>query len=378
MKVVISVEPVRYPLTGIGRYAYELSSRLKDVRNVDIKLFSGWKFLEDVPEPTENIVNQYRIKKIIQRSGLAMELYRKISPVLKRFALKDSDNYLYHGTNFYLPPFAGYSIATFHDISPFIHANFHPKSRNDMMKKEIELSLKRASRLIAVSENAKKEISSYFSWPEEQVDVTTLACSSQYYPREKSDIGSTLAKYGLEYQSYLLCVGTIEPRKNVDGLILAYGRLDQKIRKKYPLVLIGYRGWNNENIFSLIEKGTREGWVKYIGFVQDFDLPYIYSGAKLFVFPSHYEGFGLPALEAISSGVPIVSSNSSSIPEVVGDCAMMCNPNDIEELSILINIGIEDDSWRAGAIKKGLAQSIKFSWEKCAIETLASYGKVIA
>lgn len=377
MKVVISVEPIRYPLTGIGRYAYELSSRLKAAGDVDINFFSGWKFLEDVPEPAEEVVNKYKIKKLVQRSALAMELYRQISPILKKIALKNFDSYLYHGTNFYLPPFSGPSIATFHDISPFSHADFHPKSRNDMMKKEIELSLKRANRLIAVSENAKKEISSYFSWPVDKIDVTALACSSQYHPRARGDVASTLAKYDLEYQSYLLCVGTIEPRKNLDGLISAYGRLDSKIRKKYPLVLIGYRGWNNEKILSLIDKGEREGWIKYIGFVQDVDLPHIYSGAKLFVFPSHYEGFGLPVLEAISSGVPVVSSNSSSIPEVVGDCAMMCNSYDIVELSKLIDIGIQDDCWRDKVIKKGLVQAMNFSWEKCAVETLVSYGNAI-
>ena len=138
-------------------------------------------------------------------------------------------------------------------------------------------------------------------------------------------------------------------------------------------MLAGYHGWQSETLHKRIQDAVTAGWARYLGYVANEDLPILFAGARLFVFPSHYEGFGLPVLEAMASGVPVVCSNSSSLPEVTGGAALMCDALDVHKLNQLIVVGLEDESWRVGAVTKGLAQSSKFSWERCAKETMAVY-----
>jgi alpha-1,3-rhamnosyl/mannosyltransferase len=154
-------------------------------------------------------------------------------------------------------------------------------------------------------------------------------------------------------------------------LLDAYAMLPLSARKNWPLVLIGYQGWGNT--LARIEAAVSEGWVSYLGFVPSADLPLIFAGARLFLFPSLYEGFGLPLLEAMASGTPVVCSNESTLPEVTGNAAAMCDPKNVDELSCLIAKGLEDETWRNEARLRGLLRARSFSWKKCAEETLAVY-----
>ena len=172
--------------------------------------------------------------------------------------------------------------------------------------------------------------------------------------------------------------GTIEPRKNIEVLLDAYALLSKTVRQQWPLVLIGYQGWHSEQLHVRIEAAMSEGWAHYLGFVEADDLPLIYAGARIFVFPSLYEGFGLPVLEAMASGIPVVCSNASTLPEVAGDAAAMCEPQDVDALSELINRALQDECWREQAVKKGMQQAEKFSWQRCAKETAAVYKEVLA
>jgi alpha-1,3-rhamnosyl/mannosyltransferase len=182
-----------------------------------------------------------------------------------------------------------------------------------------------------------------------------------------------LTRYELHADGYSLYAGTIEPRKNIDTLLDAYSSLSPSLRNRIPLVLCGYRGWGGEKLHVRIESAVREGWVKFLGYVPDYDLPKLFSGARLFVFPSLYEGFGLPVLEAMSSGTPVISSNAASLPEVAGDAATLFNPLDAEALRELLTQGLEDKDWRQAARHKGLLRAKEFSWEKCAEKTLSVY-----
>ena len=173
-------------------------------------------------------------------------------------------------------------------------------------------------------------------------------------------------------------MGTIEPRKNIETLLDSYARLPLALRVRWPLILTGYHGWQNDAIHQRLESAKREGWAHYLGFVPSDDLPLLFAGARLFVFPSLYEGFGLPVLEAMSSGIPVVCSNSSSLPEVAGKAALMCEPTDVEALTALIQRGLEDESWRASAMEQGLLHAASFSWERCAMETLHVYKTVVS
>lgn len=374
MKVILSVEPVRFPLTGIGRYTYELAKQLQaSPGDIDLRLFSGAGFVEHLPVANESAGRGHWLKRVVQNSHLASEAYRVLSPALKRRALRGHEDYLYHGPNFYLPPFSGRSVATFHDLSPFLWSDCAPEGRVRYMQKELELSISRGSAFITDSEFNRLELIKYFSLSPQTVHAVPLAASQEFFPRSAADVSATLSRHGLSFGQYSLYVGTIEPRKNLLNLLHAYRKLPIGIRQRWPLILTGYAGWRSETIHEAIAEGAREGWAHYLGFAPAADLPHLFAGAKLFCFPSHYEGFGLPVLEAMQSGVPVVCSDSSSLPEVAGNAALACSPEDVEQLSILMLQGLEDESWRVAAKAAGIAQAAKFSWNRCALETQQVY-----
>ncbi|HGY2296606.1 TPA: glycosyltransferase family 4 protein [Pseudomonas putida] len=377
MKLILSVESVRFPLTGIGRYTYELASRLQHAEEIsDLRLFAGRRFVPELLKPSDQSDAVHGLKRFVQKNALAVEAYRRLMPLLRKRALRGHEDFIYHSTNFYLPPFAGPRVATFHDLSPFTWAHCHTPQLARYLQKELTLTLERADALIAVSHHTRKELAEYFGWPLERIHAVPLASSAQFHPRTPQTLRETLARHGLEPGGYSLFVGTIEPRKNIENLLNAYGRLPLAVRQRWPLILSGYQGWRSEAIHSRIAQAQQEGWARYLGFVASEDLPLLFAGARLFTFPSHYEGFGLPVLEAMSSGVPVVCSNSSSLPEVAGSAALMCAPDDVEALSELLRQGLEDETWRAAAVQQGLLHASGFSWERCAQATVEVYKSV--
>jgi alpha-1,3-rhamnosyl/mannosyltransferase len=382
MKVILSIDPVRFPLTGIGRYTYELAKHLKEITEVDdLKFLSGYRFA-DIPEPEKvaatNEVTSTKLRQVVLKNTLSRELYSLVSPLLKQHAIRGYANHVYHGPNFYLPAFAGPSVCTFHDLSIFTWAHCHPPERVRYMRKEIAATLKRADMLITDTEITRQEVAAYFSWPLNKIRAVPLACSADFRPRNEAALSPVLTKHGLTMQGYSLYVGTIEPRKNLDVLLDAYALLPQAVRQQWPLILIGYQGWRSEQLHERIKAAVSEGWARYLGFVEAGELPLLYAGARVFVFPSLYEGFGLPVLEAMASGIPVVCSNASTLPEVGGEAATMFEPQDVDTLSELINRALQDQSWREMAVKKGLLQAAKFSWKRCATETAAVYKEVLA
>ena len=382
MKVILSIDPVRFPLTGIGRYTYELAKHLKEIEGIEqLKFLSAYRF-RPLPDPLQaavtNTLSSNKLRQSVLKNPVTRGLYSLVSPLLKQHALRDYADHVYHGPNFYLPPVAGPSVCTFHDLSIFTWAHCHPPERVKYMRKEIAATLKRANMLITDTETTRQEVAAYFSWPLDKIRAVPLACSDDFRPRDIEALIPVLTKYGLTLQGYSLYVGTIEPRKNLDVLLDAYALLPQAVRQQWPLILIGYHGWRNEQLHARIEAAMAEGWARYLGFVEADELPLIYAGAQVFVFPSLYEGFGLPVLEAMASGIPVVCSNASTLPEVAGEAAAMCDPQDVDTLSELINRALQDEGWRELAIKKGLQQAAKFSWQRCAKETTAVYKEVLA
>ena len=376
MKVILSVDSIKFPLTGIGRYTYELAKQLQLQKDLDFKLFSNGTIVLGLPKHGEakakrSIVARLRMQ--LRKSNLVTRVYQTLVGIRSQIALRSHREAIFHGPGFYLPKFTGHSVATFHDLSIFTWAHCHPPERVRFMQRELKLTLQRASMLITDSEYTRHEIANYFGYPLDKIRTVPLACSPDFHPRNAIETNSILNKFGLVQDCYTLYAGTIEPRKNIESLLDAYAMLPDAIRARWPLVLAGYRGWRSEVLHQRIEAAVSAGWARYLGYVANDDLPILFSGARLFVFPSHYEGFGLPVLEAMASGVPVVCSNSSSLPEVAGGAALMCDALDVDKLTQLIAFGLEDASWRVGAVAKGLAQSSKFSWQRCAEETMAVY-----
>lgn len=379
MKIILSIDPIRYPLTGIGRYTLELARGLLQSGLEDLQFMQDTKLQSFIPVHVDSSphVKLPAWKEHLRKSSLVISIYRILKTMQKRRTLKGMEDYLFHGPNYYLPPFGGRSIVTIHDLSLYLMPQSHPPERVRYMKAEIRLSLKRATALITDTEYTRQEAARFLSWPLEKIYSVPLASGPEFRPRSDDELKGVLQSFNLKPRQYTLFVGTIEPRKNIDTLIDAYERLPERVRLRFPLVIAGYEGWNSEKIHARMEGNKQKGWLRYLGFVPNDILPLLMSGARLFAYPSLYEGFGLPVLEAMASGVPVVCSNASTLPEVAGKAAAFHDPLDVDSLTLLLKRGLEDELWRSSATNDGIAQAAGFSWERCVKETLDVYKAVL-
>lgn len=377
MKIILAVNAIKPPLTGIGRYTWELASRIASLTDVEeVRFFFEGRWVSDIKTLLAQSPAKRALRQRLLRSPLAVAAYRWVSPMVLRHRLKSFSEHLYHSPNFYLPPCPGPAIATIHDLSIFRCPQFHPPERVAFMQREIEQALSRADFLITDSEYIRQEIIDFFAWPSEKVQAVPLGVTEQYHPRGVDETAGVLTKYGLDYGSYALCVATIEPRKNIAVLLSAYQALPQSLRKRYPLVLAGGFGWRSEDIHRRIEQGRREGWLHYLGYVSEADLPLLFSAARGFVYPSLYEGFGLPVVEAMASGLPVLISNRSSLPEVAAGAALIVEAEDVAAMSDNIRVLLEDEQWRDAAAAQSLAVAKQYCWETTAAQTGEIYRTV--
>ncbi|MBI5698835.1 glycosyltransferase family 4 protein [Candidatus Saganbacteria bacterium] len=231
-------------------------------------------------------------------------------------------------------------------------------------------SLRRARAIIAISESTKHDLMRLYNIPEKKITVIHLAAAKEYRIIYDQDaLVRVKRKYSLP-ENYILFVGTVEPRKNVRGLLRAYLSLPGRIREKHSLVICGQKGWGYDSLQRwLVDQPTRNGII-FLDYVEEADLPAVYNMAALFVYPSYYEGFGLPILEAMACGVPTITSSVSSIPEVAGEAAILIDPNNIGVLSDKIKSVLENEQVAGNLKDKGLAQAKKYSWGKTVQQTL--------
>lgn len=378
MKVVLSVDPIKFPLTGIGRYTFELAHGLQNAGLDDLSFLRGIGISAQIPEPddAQPMAKLPAWKQLARKNRLMVGAFRKINPWLKARALRGLEDHIFHGPNYYLPPFGGRSVVTVHDLSPYLWSQSHPPERVRYMQAEIGLSLKRASALITDTEYTRQEVARFFSWPLDRIYAVPLASASEFTPRRHDEVAPVLAGFSLKPGAYTLFTGTVEPRKNLDVLLDAYLRLPATARKRWPLVIAGYRGWGGNALHNRLQQAQEQGWLHYLGFVPQQALPFLMAGARLFAYPSLYEGFGLPVLEAMACGVPVVCSNASTLPEVAGTAAAFHDPDNVDALTDLLTMGLTDEGWRSVAIAKGLDRAASFSWQRCTQETMGVYKAV--
>lgn len=387
LKVILSAEPIKYPLTGIGRYTYELARGLKQADLESFLLLQGRTLSANIPsvQPEAEQVAQDGIgffplrSKLLssaKKQPLAGALYGAVEPWRKGRVLKGHEDHIFHGPNFYLPRFAGASVATIHDLSIYLWPQTHPPERVRYMRTQIEKTLKQADFLITDTEYTRQEVAAYFNWPLNRIRAVHLASAPEFYPRSEAELQTTLHSLGLQPGAYVLFTGTVEPRKNLQALLHAYEQLPSAVRKRCPLVVSGYGGWRSDDLHQRMETAQRAGWLKYLGFVDAEALPLLMAGARLFAYPSLYEGFGLPVLEAMASGVPVICSDASTLPEVAGGAAALHAPDDIDGLHDLLMRGLEDNKWCVAQREAGLARAKQFSWQRCVSETVNVYQAV--
>jgi glycosyltransferase involved in cell wall biosynthesis len=264
-------------------------------------------------------------------------------------------------------------VVTVHDLSfLFYPQNFRALNRS-YLRLFTRLSVRRARRVLAVSESTKRDLVQYYGLSAAKIDVVHNGVDSAFRPLPADQVAAFRRQAGLP-DRFMLFVGTLEPRKNVVHLIEAYARLPEE---RPPLVLVGGKGWLYDQIFARVEALNLSGQVHFAGYVLAEDLPLWYNAADLFVYPSLYEGFGLPPLEAMACGTAVITSTASSLPEVVGKAGLMVDPTDTEALATAMEQVLTARDVREQMQAEGLAQAQGFSWQKAAQRTVDSYRRAL-
>jgi glycosyltransferase involved in cell wall biosynthesis len=269
----------------------------------------------------------------------------------------------------FVPHRKGALVLTVFDLTPITLPNCHLPTTQHVSRLTL-LWAKRAKRVLTFSEAVKEQLVNWLGFSPERIVVTPLAPNEQFKPQTPEEVERVRRKYRL-FAPYILFVGTVEPRKNLVTLVRAFAA----VVKDFPhlLVLAGARGWMSEPVFAEIERQGLKDRVVHLGYVPAEDLPALMSGAEVFVYPSLGEGFGLPPLEAMACGVPVVCSNAPALPEVVGDAAILVPPTDVAALEEAIMHLLSDPDLKATLRQKGLQRSRQFSWHETARLTISAF-----
>jgi O-antigen biosynthesis alpha-1,3-rhamnosyltransferase len=372
LNVALNAGALRAPLTGIGQYVLQLGRALGHEPGVAMEFFYGHRFSEvaahDLPPLPSGlrgfvrnfVPNSYGIRRVLQQ--------RHFNKGVKR-AKYD----VYHEPNYLALDFDGPLVLTVHDLSWIRFPETHPQARVDAMERYFEPCLRRAAVLLTDSEFVKREIIEVFGVDPGKIRPVALGLDGTFVPMDASQTRAVLERHGVVHGRYFLCTGTLEPRKNVQATVAAYAALPEAVRSRYPLVLAGMKGWRTTALERTLEPLIASGHAKVLGYLERSELAAVTAGALAMVYPSIYEGFGLPPLEAMGCGVPAITSNVSSLPEVVGDTGITVHPHDIDALSHAMAVLAGDDALRATLSAKALARAAEFTWERCAAETADAY-----
>jgi glycosyltransferase involved in cell wall biosynthesis len=371
MKVLFDSQPLLGNRTGIGRYVEQLTESMKEKAKVDFWFNQiRTKNLNTITIPTSNVKNSRYPYKVLRRLGKPNILHDLPIDIIGEYDIFHGGNFTTFNTR------KAKNIITIHDLA-FLR---DPNITDDITYKHhttwLPYSINKADHIIAISNQTKADIMKYYKVPDEKITVTYLSADSSLQRASMEEIEATKARYNLPNQ-YFLYVGTLEPRKNIPYMLEAFSKAKEKYQIPHKLVIVGKKGWKYESIFQTIERNKLENDIIFTGYINDEDLPAIYSGASIFLFPSLYEGFGLPVLEAMKCGVPVITTNVSSLPEVAGDAGILIPLDDVgyfaNQIFELIN---DDDKWKHYS-QLSLTRAGQFSWDRTAQETIDVYKKVL-
>jgi glycosyltransferase involved in cell wall biosynthesis len=354
---------------GVGHYTYYLvKNLLKLDKKNEYVLYFDWR-VQDTREFEEpNAILKH----------FPFSQYNKFLPfayshmLITAYLMKEGLD-VFHSPITSLPlTYPKKSIVTVHDLAIYKNPGWFP-SQIFSTKLLVPQSLRKADKIIAVSESTKNDLKEIFNVPNKKIKVVHEGGVTNKIKVKNKSIDS-LAKFKL-WSNYIIFIGTLEPRKNVVTLLRAYKKvLDSGERfRKCQLVLAGYKGYKNEEVFSEIRALRLSQQVKYIGYVTQNQKIELLKKACCFTFPSSYEGFGLPVLEAMALGTPVITSNISSMPEVAGKAALLVDPEKEQDIAKALKRILEDKKLQDNLRQKGLEQAKKFSWERCALETIKVY-----
>ncbi len=375
MRLLINALPLRSTLSGIGTYIFQLSKNLESFSDkLQTSYFYGTSIEEHLrahPSPAFRLFS-----KMARSSPLLSTCMHWCKERSFQHALLSKTIDIYHETNYVPMPYKGPIVITVFDLSLQRFPQTHPKNRVAFFERNFYRRLSWANHFIAPSHAIKAEMVKYLSLKEDQITVTPLGVHPLCTPISQQVAQPILSHYGLKHSSYVLYVGNLEARKNLGALLRAYALLPGRTRKQFPLVLAGCNGWLMDHLDQEIRQLGIASNTLVTGFIPAEHLPALYSGATTFVFPSLYEGFGLPVLEAMACGSPVIASNIPSLIELIGDAGLLFDPYDFHLLKKALEEMLETPSLQNILSKKGVEKARCFSWKTCAQQTLAVYSRV--
>jgi glycosyltransferase involved in cell wall biosynthesis len=371
VRIGIDIGPIRQVRTGVGNYCHHLLTHLVDL--AEGETFAAFSTGTRTPELAGSLAVLRHVHVPVP-TRLMYALWGGLGlPRVDRL-LGGVD--VFHATNFFMPPTrTARRAVTIHDLTFLVHPELCSPRIVGPFSRHVRRCAREADAVLTYSESTRRDIAERLDVDAGRIHVAPLAADPAFAPMARGEARALLrSRHNLD-GPFILFAGTLEPRKNVAALVRVFGALKDEI--PHRLVLAGPTGWNTREAEEAIDRQNPAGRVVRPGFVPGEDLRALYSAADVFVFPSRYEGFGLPLLEAMACGCPVVAADNSAIPEVTGDAALLVNCADEAALAEAIMKAIGDAELRTGLIERGLRQAGRFSWRACAETTLAVYRSIV-
>lgn len=388
IRVIIGGTPLLGQLTGIGHYTRQLVTALQTQNLLgELKLWGDVSFMnpdtvlspspsESAVAPSENgsLVTALRraVRATASRSYSASRVYARITEhVAARRLAPYTPTHLYHSPNFILPQYEGPKVVTIHDLSVLRFPEFHRRQMVEMCERGILRAVEEGAYIITDAEIVRREIIAQFAVPEQRVSTVHLAPDARCRPRTLDECRGVLDTLGLAYRGFFLCVGTIEPRKNLLRTVEAYRAGRQEGLFNWPLVIVGAPGWKSEKEHQAIDALCADGMAMYLRYLDDATLHQLYAATGLLVFPSLYEGFGLPAIEAQASGSRVLTSRGSAMEEFVDPSALLVDPLDTDDIKRGLHEAFANTSIAT------VADAVSRTWREVAVETATVYRRSV-
>jgi glycosyltransferase involved in cell wall biosynthesis len=378
LRITIDTSPILPKPSGIGFYVVKLLEELTQLVMHEaivleplyqISLKSSLRGNFTAPQPLPNYPNLRYFPLPVKLTNLFVQYPKLFLPIVES-ACGFGD--IFHGTNYTVFPLRhSRKVITIYDLT-FIKYPHYSNAIVQAYADRVRQCLRWTDLILTISASSKRDIVEYLGFPANRVIVTPLASRYSVADAQKAAVAPKIAGYDLS-QPYILFVSTIEPRKNILGLIEAFDHLKQTQKIPHNLVLVGQKGWLYESIFDRIARSPHRDAIHHLNYLTDDQVADFYRYADVFVYPSHYEGFGLPVLEAMTLGCPVVCSNNSSLPEVAGDAAILVEADDAMAIADGIGRVVGDRAFRQDLVDRGLVQAQGFTWRDTAVRTLEAY-----
>jgi len=369
MRIGLDGLPLTGPKTGVGHYTFELARALAAVAPSN-----SFELAYPSSAPSVNLVdNQRPLPANLTIERVPVDLLGKHwwSIGLPRH-IRHKEIELFHGTNFDVPLRRRCAtVLTIHDLSQLLHPETHPRRSVRRARRRLPLMTRTADAIIVPTESVRREVCAQFKVAPEAVFAVPEAARQSFRPMEHEE-AETVRRQLRVQDNFLLAVGTLEPRKNLAVLIAAFNEV-ARADPDLQLVIAGGNGWLTGPLFEAIEKSPYRRRILLTDYLHDHDLQALYSSCRAFVYPSIYEGFGLPPLEAMACGAPVIASRIPTLRETLADAPSFFDPHSVEQLTAALSEIIANDERRTPMSRAGLAQAQKFSWERAARLTLDVY-----